>query len=122
MKHGKARGPKPPVNINISFNINPKHIMHPQLSSQTKYQQHFLNPPPQIPHNLKTSAQFPQRQQQQSHSSNLSDHYKGNSKQNEPSEIGKKQLNLLKKSLFSKINNIDITLPSPSTQLYAQRE
>lgn len=122
MKQGKTRGAKPPVNINISFNINPKHIMHPQVSSQSKYQQHFLNQPPQIPQNLKTSTQLPSRQQHHYHNSTLSDHYKGNSKQNESNEMGKKQLNLLKKSLFSKINNIDISLPSPSTQLHPQRD
>lgn len=43
MKGGKPQVPKQPVNINISFNINPKHITQTQNNANMKIAHHIFH-------------------------------------------------------------------------------
>jgi hypothetical protein len=120
MQKPRSRTQKQPFNINISFNINPKNILQTQNNAHVKYSHHAYPQHSQSPIKAKDNSQ-----QSSQNSSRLLKNVQGKKSKNknqhqESTEMGKRQLDLLKKSFFSKINNIDIDLPPSDQQLYPQ--
>lgn len=58
-KNKKARtGNQPPLNINISFNINPKNILHSQHQTDMKFSSSIIQPNQHPKTNSKSNNQF----------------------------------------------------------------
>lgn len=112
----KSKGPnpkQPPFNINISFNINPKNVVHHQDNSQMKISHHLYQPslanPPRTRDGSRKKAKAEGAGMQRSEREGK----RSWEDSSEVESISKKRMDKIKKSFLNKINDFDIDIPPP---------
>lgn len=88
MKKSKNNCQKQPFNINISFNIHPKHVMQSQHNSHLKVANNIFNSSQPSPPNHRFTHENGTRNRYSHAKSSHSGSHKGNNKTIELSEMG----------------------------------